>query len=127
MACYERSLRHVERGAGKRIMENDSEIYRLNKTLEEIGRLAMNCWMDMQGRLVDDTHRKAHGVLQRIVEMAATSIKDPATAGANGGASKFIAALEEIAEERLHVGTPDRWRGLAIERRHIALRALDRE
>jgi len=108
-------------------MENDSEIYRLNKTLEEIGRLAMSCWMDMQGRLADDTHRKAHGVLQKIMEMSATSIKDPATVKDNGGIGKLISALEEIAKERLSVGTLDTYRRLAIERRHIALRALGRE
>jgi hypothetical protein len=45
--------------------------------LDEIGRLAMACWMDMQGRLVDDEHRRAHRVLRRIAAMAAA--RNPGT------------------------------------------------
>lgn len=42
--------------------------------LDEIGRLAVACFMDMQGRLTDDEHRRAHGVLSRIAALAATAL-----------------------------------------------------
>lgn len=47
------------------------EIDPRDTALDEIGRLAMSCWMDMQGRLADDEHRRAHGVLARIAALAA--------------------------------------------------------
>ncbi len=52
----------------------DAEIARLQEALDEIGRVAMSCWMDMQGRLVDDEHRRAHGVLGSIAKAAAATL-----------------------------------------------------
>jgi hypothetical protein len=55
----------------------DTEIARLRNELDEIGRLALGCWMDMQGRLVDDEHRRAHGVLANISVKAALALEKP--------------------------------------------------
>jgi hypothetical protein len=51
----------------------------LQTALDEIGRLALGCWMDMQGRLVDDTHKRAHDVLGSIARRAAVAFTETAT------------------------------------------------
>jgi hypothetical protein len=47
---------------------------RLRMALDDIGRLALLCWMDMQGRLEDDQHKRAHQVLGNIVKSAADAV-----------------------------------------------------
>jgi hypothetical protein len=54
-------------------LTNHVRIAELESKLVEIGRLAMECWIDMQGRLLDDEHRRAHGVLGSIVKQVAAS------------------------------------------------------
>lgn len=56
------------------IIARDVEIARLQAALDEIGRVATSCWMDMQGRLVDDEHRRVHGVLGGIATTAAAAL-----------------------------------------------------
>jgi hypothetical protein len=51
----------------------DLEI-KLTAALDEIGRIAMRCRMDMQGRLADDEHKRAFNVLGRIVATSAEAI-----------------------------------------------------
>lgn len=49
---------------------------RLRLALDEIGRVALACWMDMQGRLADDEHRRAHNVLGSIIRQANRALGD---------------------------------------------------
>lgn len=55
------------------IVDLTNENARLRATLDEIGRQAMACWMDMQGRLADDEHRRAHRALGAITKAASAS------------------------------------------------------
>lgn len=55
-------------------LERENE--KLRAALDEIGRQAMACWMDLQGHLVDDAHRKAHGMLGSIAKVAASVLPD---------------------------------------------------
>jgi len=50
--------------------ENDQ----LRSALEEIGRAALACWSEMQGRLVDDEHRRAHRALASIAKTASDAL-----------------------------------------------------
>lgn len=58
----------------KQMDELANENHKLRLALDEIGRLAMSCWMDMQGRLVDDEHKHAHRVLQSITITASSAL-----------------------------------------------------
>ncbi len=58
----------------KRMDELTDENHRLRLALDDIGRLAVSCWMDMQGRLVDDEHKRAHEALGSISKAASTAL-----------------------------------------------------
>lgn len=49
----------------------EQRIIELEAAVDDIGRQALSCWMDMQGRLLDDEHRRAHDVLGFIVKRSA--------------------------------------------------------
>lgn len=51
---------------------------KLIAALDDIGRLAMACRMDMQGRLADDEHKRAFMVLGSIAAQAASAIPEAA-------------------------------------------------
>lgn len=55
-------------------LEMERENDRLRLALDNIGRVALACWTDMQGRLEDSEHKRAHGVLGGIVRSAAAAL-----------------------------------------------------
>ena len=67
-------MQHVGHRASDEIAQLRRENEKLQGALDEIGRTALACWTDMQGRLQDDAHKRAHGVLGSIVQTAAASL-----------------------------------------------------
>jgi hypothetical protein len=53
------------------ILALTGENQKLKLALDDIGRLAMGCWMDMQGRILDSEHERAHKALGNIAARAA--------------------------------------------------------
>lgn len=56
-------------------MTDKERIAQLEANLDAIGTLARLVWNDMQGRLVDDQHRRAHKALGRIAQQASNALQ----------------------------------------------------
>jgi hypothetical protein len=64
------------RASLRKAIEDALAVSPAHAALDEIGRLAMACRMDMQGRLLDDQHKRAFDVLGSIVKQAAAALPD---------------------------------------------------
>lgn len=64
----------VERVCRLVLADRQRAVEALQMALDEIGRLGMSCWMDMQERLQDAEHQRAFKVLGQIVAIASSAI-----------------------------------------------------